>query len=707
MGRRRGHFHGRGRRRVALEPLESRRLLAISVGMPLPDLAVAPGAAPQVVSTADLFTVSGVDVQGTVVRMATQGGVNASYRDLFIELFDSALPGRSAAPVSTANFLTYVNAGSYGDTFFHRATDFAGDLGPARFLQGGGFSVVESPTGPRVGTVTTGAPINLEWAADRPNAAGTIAYARTSDPNSATSGFFFNVAANSSFDQVGNRYTVFGHVRADGQAILDEYAALGRVNAGGQFGTLPVVDNGAASIFDRLVVVRSASVVAAPQAAVGLRVASSAPAVVSARMGTGGGIQLGYGTAVGSAVITVTGTDLSGAVATASFTVTVAEPAPPPTPDPIPTPDPTPQPDPGPEPEPVVTRDIVLGGSGPTSLVATDADGTLSTFTWSGPGTATFRFVTGAEPVVVRRQATLPTAAPLVSIVIDAGTVKSSLVATGRGGDGVVEIDRLESDGAVGKLSLPGVRVRAAVQLDGGVASIVVNGVSGTVDVGGKRVVTANLGSVSDATVSLPAVNAVVLAAVRDATIDLTSTGTVTAAAVERSTFAVAGRPRRLAFASLVDAEVLASGAVGSVVVNGGVTGSRIEAGSRIDLVQAATFVDSTLAVGVAAGVGFPTRAAEVSPTSRLGALVIKARTADAFAGGRVAAGTIGSASLGLLSGGAGLGSEVFARSVTTLSGRGPARPFSLRRVERMADVGAVLAAAGLGPERLSIAAGG
>ena len=189
-------------------------MMAITVASPLPDLVVAPGGTVAPIDTAAQFSVSGVTVQGTVVKMATQRGTGASVDSVFVELYDQAVAGRSAAPVSTANFLSYVNKGSYTSTFFHRASDFAGEVGPATFLQGGGYTNVAGST---LGTVATVAPINLEWAADRPNARGTIAYARTSDPNSATSGFFFNVAANPGFDATGNQYATFGRVVGGGR----------------------------------------------------------------------------------------------------------------------------------------------------------------------------------------------------------------------------------------------------------------------------------------------------------------------------------------------------------------------------------------------------------------------------------------------------------------------------------------------------------
>ena len=316
---------GSARRELAGEALESRHMMAIVVANALPDLVITPGAIVAAIDTAAEFSVSGVTVQGTVVKMATQNGAGASVDSLFVELYDQAIPGRSAAPISTANFLSYVNSGAYDSSIFHRATDFAGDTGPAKFLQGGGFTADAQGWD----VVAAGSPINLEWAANRPNAKGTISYARTGEPNSATSGFFFNVVANPLFDAVGNQYAAFGRVVGDGQAILDSYAALRRVNASAltdAFATLPVSSVDGISyqnLPERLVKILSAGVVASPATTFGLTATSSAPTIASVIVDAAGKLQLVVGQTHGTAIITVTGTDLSGAAVQDAFTVAV------------------------------------------------------------------------------------------------------------------------------------------------------------------------------------------------------------------------------------------------------------------------------------------------------------------------------------------------------------------------------------------------
>ncbi len=107
---------------------------------------------------------------------------------------------RAKAPITVANFVTYVNEGFYNGTIFHRViSNF--------MIQGGGFT----PDGTEK---DTHAPIKLESNNGLHNGIGTVAMARTNAPNSATSQFFINVADNSFLDYApGNDgYAVFGKV---------------------------------------------------------------------------------------------------------------------------------------------------------------------------------------------------------------------------------------------------------------------------------------------------------------------------------------------------------------------------------------------------------------------------------------------------------------------------------------------------------------
>ena len=114
------------------------------------------------------------------------------------------------APETVANFVEYANAGFYDGTIFHRVI--------ARFMiQGGGFDVDMKQK-------KTNAPIRNEADNGLKNDTGTIAMARTSDPNSATAQFFINVKDNDFLNHTapttqGWGYAVFGKV-TDGMDVV-------------------------------------------------------------------------------------------------------------------------------------------------------------------------------------------------------------------------------------------------------------------------------------------------------------------------------------------------------------------------------------------------------------------------------------------------------------------------------------------------------
>ncbi len=108
------------------------------------------------------------------------------------------------APITAKNFIDYVKAGYYDGTIFHRVI-------PGFMIQGGGLSLDmrDKSEGQR-------APIKNESSNGLKNETGTVAMARTSDPDSATSQFFINVKANAFLNknqaQGGVGYAVFGRV---------------------------------------------------------------------------------------------------------------------------------------------------------------------------------------------------------------------------------------------------------------------------------------------------------------------------------------------------------------------------------------------------------------------------------------------------------------------------------------------------------------
>ena len=118
---------------------------------------------------------------------------------------------KTKAPISTENFLRYAREGFFAGTIFHRAI-------PGFMIQGGGFT-------PDMKEKEVHAPIRNEARNLLRNSRGTVAMARTNDPNSATAQFYVNVKSNHSLDFGinGAGYAVFGVV-LEGMDVVDRIA---------------------------------------------------------------------------------------------------------------------------------------------------------------------------------------------------------------------------------------------------------------------------------------------------------------------------------------------------------------------------------------------------------------------------------------------------------------------------------------------------
>jgi peptidyl-prolyl cis-trans isomerase A (cyclophilin A) len=124
------------------------------------------------------------------------------------------------APRTVENFVQYVIDKHYDGTVFHRVID-------GFMIQGGGFT-------PDMTQKATRAPIPLEARNGLKNDRGTIAMARTADPNSATAQFFINVVNNANLNAPspdGHGYAVFGKVVA-GMDVVDKIRAVRTIDRG-------------------------------------------------------------------------------------------------------------------------------------------------------------------------------------------------------------------------------------------------------------------------------------------------------------------------------------------------------------------------------------------------------------------------------------------------------------------------------------------
>lgn len=130
------------------------------------------------------------------------------------------------APITVANFLAYVDSGHYSGTIFHRVI-------PNFMVQGGGFlpDMTEKAVRP---------PIVNESKNRLHNVRGSVAMARTNDPDSATAQFFINQRTNLQLDWTPGKigYTVFGEV-IDGMSAIDFMSSAPRTRVS-RYDNVPV-----------------------------------------------------------------------------------------------------------------------------------------------------------------------------------------------------------------------------------------------------------------------------------------------------------------------------------------------------------------------------------------------------------------------------------------------------------------------------------
>ncbi|NJM39091.1 MAG: hypothetical protein HC845_15230 [Akkermansiaceae bacterium] len=221
-----------------------------------------------------------------------------------------------ATPLTVDNFMDYMDAMRYDNTFFHRA--------PANFVvQGGGYKHTTADGFSRV--VTFPAVMNEPGIS---NVRSTVAMAKLGgDPNSATSQFFINLGDNSAnLDVQNGGFTVFGRVPTSGMVIIDQIGALPRRNYNVPIGSgsdplsdVPIDAATAPVTLDPALLVKITTTGPAP--ILTYTAISANPAIATATV-TGTDVTI-TGVATGSTTIQVTATDLDGLTVSQSITVTV------------------------------------------------------------------------------------------------------------------------------------------------------------------------------------------------------------------------------------------------------------------------------------------------------------------------------------------------------------------------------------------------
>jgi len=164
-----------------------------------------------------LTTTFSFATENTMSDTQTKVKLTTSLGEIVIQL------NSEKAPISAENFLTYVKEGFYTGTIFHRII-------PGFMAQGGGFDTDFNQK-------TVHAPIKNEADNGLKNTRGTLAMARTPDPDSATAQFFINYKDNSFLDHTkptsqGWGYAVFAEV-VEGMDVVDAMAEAATGNRGG------------------------------------------------------------------------------------------------------------------------------------------------------------------------------------------------------------------------------------------------------------------------------------------------------------------------------------------------------------------------------------------------------------------------------------------------------------------------------------------
>ncbi len=152
--------------------------------------------------------------------------MKSSLGDYCLELFDSI------APVTVANFLSYVNEEQYNKIIFHRSV-------PGFILQTGGFTITSDV---KLQEITNKGTVINEF--NLPNTRGTIAMAKVGGaPDSASNQWFINLADNTAnLDNQNGGFTVFGRVIDDGMQVIDSISNLTEFNFGGVLAETPTIN---------------------------------------------------------------------------------------------------------------------------------------------------------------------------------------------------------------------------------------------------------------------------------------------------------------------------------------------------------------------------------------------------------------------------------------------------------------------------------
>lgn len=664
----------------SFEALEPRTLLNATLTSPLPSVSAAQNSPATTIDLSAHF--NDPTVVGTAVVMHTTQG------DIPLTLTDSQ------TPLTVANFLNYTNTGAYNGTVIQRVV-----VDPSLSIMQGGQYL------PDGSTIPAGNPIPSE--AGIPNTAGTIAMAlNPNGPGTATDAWFINLANNPVLNGAsdGGPFAVFGRIIYGGQNVVTQIANLPKGNGPFQpiqgdpaSGTVPLQNYaGGTPTTANFVTIPSVQVV--PKLA--YTITNDNPAIVTPTL-SNGTLSLNYvPNESGVANLTVKATDLGGNVVSSTFQVSLGS---------------------------------VIGAGGARSLRFTDADGTASTLSLTGPGSATVQFSgTGVTQTTSKAKVLTVSGTDLhiLSIALTGTSAASTLNVSGAGGNGLVEIASITTDGdlrainaargsLLGNLTAVG-SIGRILLANASTGAITVNGTSGalsmTVGTAGSEfinsaepiallqartwVIASNAQNITTpGTIAAPSVGRVLVNGEFHANLTAGSLGPVTAGSITPGTWNITGAATSITAGSITGL-ALSAASVGRVTSRGAISGSQVASSGDVTSVAAASLSGSQILAGN------PPLGAGSVPTASPTAATIGAVTVGR---GGFGSSVIGASSLGRLSLGAvtstngGTPFGVAAHQIVSLIAVVDGKRLFLRNVTTAAQVTTALASAGITPNDLLI----
>lgn len=580
---------------LVIEQLECRTLFDATLSATPPAVYVLPNSAPTSINLNQYLT--DPSVTGSFVVFQTNEGTIPM--DIFTQ--------NSQVAATATNFLSYVNSSEYDNTFFHRVIKQGIGI-----VQGGTYTTSLNP-------IPTASPIALQAAL--PNSAGTIAMARTTDPNSATSGFFFNAIDNTSNFTGSNQYAVFGRVLYNGMNAVNAIYNLPQPPSG----TPPLVtsDNqpqpnvpvinysGGTPTASNLVVIQSATATSP----LTFGASTDNNQLVVPAIAPDGTLTLTYVPgATGTAHIDINGQDYGGHVVTTSFTVNVG----------------------------ALPTTTATAGKGQARIIRfTDPNGVAGTVTLAGPGTATLTATGGGITTSTKGGVETVTGTPQSVSISTTGTSAGSVLNVG----GAVTLAGIGTDANIGSISASRATLNGGLSVAGTVGSInLASAGSGTITISGTgrstvlRIATATGEGISDTgtigsintgswtgggLISAPAINRIAATHEFSAILSAGSVGQVTAGSItESSAWSISGTVARISAGSISNFN-LTAGAIGTITDRGTADSDIFSSLGNIGAVSAQTLSNTQIDAAVGATDNADNLATQFSTNTTIGSVSI------------------------------------------------------------------------------------